>query len=189
MLNALTLYLNLFIKFAKIGILGFGGGWAIIGLIEEEVVNNSKWLGSEEFSNIIAVSASLPGPIALNVAIYTGFKIGGLLGAIITASAIITPPSLVMLAVAYGLSHYLNNYYVKGFINGLKAVVIGLFTLSAYSVIRNTLTTLHTLHQTLLLLTLSALFIFLIYRLRVDIIIAAVLIGLLGILATILKLW
>ncbi|MEM2576258.1 MAG: chromate transporter [Sulfolobales archaeon] len=189
MLQTLTLYLNLFIKFLKISAIGFGGGWAIVNLLEEEVVNNSKWLSEEEFSDLVAIAASTPGPIALNAATYIGYKVGGLLGSAIASFAIILPPFLVILAIAYGISYYVNNPYVKGFLNGLKAVVLGLFTLSAYSVIRATLASLHTLHQVSLLLILTLFFIILVYEIRIDAIAAVMIVGLLGVLATILKIW
>lgn len=189
MLQTITLYLDLFIKFTKISILGFGGGWAIISLIEEEVVRNSKWLSESEFSDLVAIAASTPGPIALNAATYIGYKVGGFLGSAVASFAVVLPPFLIILAIAYGLSYYLDNIYVRGFLNGLKAVVLGLFTLSTFSVLRNTLATLHTLHQALLLIVLTATFVFLVYRVKLDALIAVIIIGLLGMLLALLKIW
>ncbi len=188
MLQTLALYLDLFIKFAKISIVGFGGGWAIINLLEEEVVRSSKWLSEEEFSDLVAIAASTPGPIALNAATYIGYKVSGFLGSAVASFAVVLPPFIVILMIAYGATYYLNNLYVRGFLNGLKAVVLGLFTLSAYSVLRNTLS-LRTPHQALILIVLTVVFIFLIYRLKLDAIIAVVVIGLLGMLLTLLKIW
>lgn len=189
MLQSLAVYLELFIKFLKISTIGFGGGWSIINLIEEEVVRRSKWLNEEEFSDLVAIAASTPGPIALNAATYIGYKVGGVVGSAIASFAVVLPPFMIILAVAYGLKYYVDNPYVKGFLNGLKAVVLGLFTLSAYSVFRNTLASLNTLPQAFLLMVFTVVFILLLYRVKLDAIIAVAIIGLLGVLATLLKIW
>ncbi len=189
MFHLLTLYLDLFIKFIKISFVGFGGGWAIINLIEEEVVRNSKWLSEEEFNDLIAIAASTPGPIALNAATYIGFKVGGFPGSAIASLAIVLPPFLVILAIAYGLAYCVDNLYVKGFLNGLKAVVLGLFTLSAYSVVRSTLGSFRTPHQVILLLVLAIVFIFLVHRLKLEALLAVLIVGSIGVLATVLKIW
>jgi len=185
----MNIYLELMIKFLKISIVGFGGGWSIINLLEKEFVENSKWLSEEEFSRLVAIAASTPGPIALNAATYIGYKVAGVLGSIISTFAVVLPPYMVILLIAYGLSYYIDNIYVRGFINGLKAVVIGLFLLSAYSVFRNTFMTLNTSYQLISLLILTTLFIIMIYRFKFDVLLAVIVVGMLGVLATVFRVW
>jgi len=79
---------------------GFGGGWSIINLLEKEFVETSKWLSEEEFSRLVAIAASTPGPIALNVATYIGYKVAGVLGSIIATFSVSLPPYIVVLLIA-----------------------------------------------------------------------------------------
>jgi chromate transporter len=182
-------YLELMIKFLKISTIGFGGGWSIINLLEKEFVEDSKWLSEEEFSRLVAIAASTPGPIALNAATYIGYKVAGVLGSIIATFSVVLPPYVVILLIAYGLSYYIDNIYVRGFINGLKAVVIGLFSFSTYSVFRNTFMTLNTPHQLVLLLILTLLFVIMVYRFKLDVLLAVIVVGMLGVLATVFRIW
>lgn len=179
----------MFIKFLKIGAIGFGGGWPILRLIEEEVVVNSKWLSSEEFGNAVAVAASMPGPVALNTATYVGYKIGGILGSTVAVIGIILVPFTIITLAAYGLAYYLDNAYVRGFLNGLKAVVLGLFIMSLYSTLRITVLSFNTVPQALVIATLTLAFITLIHYVRLDPVIVVLITGLLGVLATIFKIW
>ncbi|MEM3904839.1 MAG: hypothetical protein QXP11_04210, partial [Sulfolobales archaeon] len=93
------------------------------------------------------------------------------------------------LLIAYGLSYYIDNIYVRGFINGLKAVVIGLFSFSTYSVFRNTFMTLNTPHQLVLLSILTLLFVIMVYRFKLDVLLAVIVVGMLGVLATVFRIW
>lgn len=158
-------------------------------MIEEEAVLNSKWLSDREFSDLVAIAASTPGPIALNAATYIGYKLGGVLGAAIASFAVVLPPFITILLIAYGLSFYINNVYVRGFINGLKAVVLGLFMMSALTTFRSVFTSLNTLTQVLFILILTVLFIVMLSWIKLEPLIAVLIIGLLGILATVLKVW
>lgn len=182
-------YLELMIKFLKISMIGFGGGWSIINLLEKEFVEDSKWLSEEEFSRLVAIAASTPGPIALNAATYIGYKVAGVLGSIIATFSVVLPPYVMILLIAYGLSYYIDNIYVRGFINGLKAVVIGLFSFSTYSVFRNTFMTLNTPHQLVLLSILTLLFVIMVYRFKLDVLLAVIVVGMLGVLATVFRIW
>ncbi|MDZ5016597.1 chromate transporter, partial [Clostridium perfringens] len=83
--------LEMFISFLKIGAFTFGGGYAMIPLIEEEVVKNKKWIEKEEFIDILVVSQSLPGALAVNCSIFLGYKIGGVIGGIMALLAVVLP--------------------------------------------------------------------------------------------------
>ena len=92
--------IELFISIFKIGAFTFGGGYAMIPLIEEEVVNNKGWLSKEEFVDILIVAQSLPGALAVNTSIFLGYKISGILGAITTLIAVILPSFFIILIIA-----------------------------------------------------------------------------------------
>ena len=88
-------YLSLFLSFLKIGAFSFGGGYAMIPLIENEFVTKRKWITEDEFLDMTAISESTPGPMAVNSATYVGCKIGGVIGSVIATLAVCLPLSLI----------------------------------------------------------------------------------------------
>ena len=119
------IYLQLFLTFLKIGAVSFGGGYAMIPLIQDEVINNG-WLGSEQILNFIAVSESTPGPIAINMATFVGASQGGILGALCATLGVVLPSFIIILIVASLIKSLLKFAGVKAFIDGIRPVVIGL---------------------------------------------------------------
>jgi chromate transporter len=123
----------LFLEFFKIGLFTFGGGYAMIPLLRDAVVNNS-WLTLEEFNNFIGVCECTPGPIAVNMATYIGNTVGsniggsafGILGALIATLGVILPAFLIILLIASLLNNFINNKYVQFFLSGIKAVTVSL---------------------------------------------------------------
>ncbi|MCD6301705.1 MAG: chromate transporter [Staphylothermus sp.] len=132
-MSSLRMLLELFMRFLKIGIIGFGGGWAILPIIEREIVEDAGWISKDEYLNLIAIAGSTPGPIAVNAATYIGFKMAGFIGAIVATVAVILPPFTVITTIVYFLSIYINNKIVQSVLNVLKAGVIGLITLALYT--------------------------------------------------------
>ena len=90
---------NLFLTFAKIGAFTFGGGWAMISIIEREVVTKHHWLEKEEFLDLLAVAQSMPGILAVNISVVVGDKLRGLGGAVAAALGTILPSFLIILAI------------------------------------------------------------------------------------------
>ena len=88
--------LELFVVFFKIGLFTFGGGLAMISIVEDQCVNKHKWLTNKEMDELVIVAESTPGPIAINCATYTGYKTRGLLGAIVATLAISLPSFLII---------------------------------------------------------------------------------------------
>lgn len=119
------IYLKLFLSFLKIGTFTFGGGYAMIPLIQEEVLNNC-WMSLEELIDFIAISESTPGPFAINIATFVGTAMGGLFGAICTTLGVIFTSFVLILIVAKNYDKYKNSKVVKGLMTGLKPAVIGL---------------------------------------------------------------
>jgi chromate transporter len=115
--------LEMFISFLKIGAFTFGGGYAMIPLIEEEVVKNKKWIEKEEFIDILVVSQSLPGALAVNCSIFLGYKIGGVIGGIMALLAVVLPSFLIIIIIAAFFMQFRDNYYVNAAFKGITAAV------------------------------------------------------------------
>ncbi len=140
------LLLELFIRFLKIGIIGFGGGWAILPIIEREIVEDAGWLSEDEYYDLVAIAGSTPGPVAVNAATFVGYRLGGVPGALVATSAVIIPPITIILIIAYMIHGYMGNPVIRSVLNVLKAVIIGLISLALYSMVKEfTLTIQHKL--------------------------------------------
>ncbi|MBO5067585.1 MAG: chromate transporter [Clostridia bacterium] len=121
----MPLLLDLFLTFFKIGIVSFGGGYAMIPLLTDEVLAHA-WLTSEEIMNFIAVAESTPGPIAINMATFIGATKGGILGALMATLGVVLPSFIIILIIASVIKGLLKFAGVKAFLNGLRPVVVGL---------------------------------------------------------------
>jgi chromate transporter len=122
----LSLYHQLFRTFFKIGAFVFGGGYAMIPLIQQEVVTNHNWMSEEDFVDMLAVTQSAPGPVAVNAAVFIGYKLGGLTGAIAALSGTIIPSFTIILFLATFLSAQSNYYYLNRFFEGVRPAVVAL---------------------------------------------------------------
>ncbi len=119
------IYLQLFLEFFKIGLFCFGGAFGMIPLIEETVINRG-WLTEAEFFNLLGVCESTPGPIAVNTATYVGSVMGGPFGSIAATLGVVLPSFLIILLIAAVLKNLTDNKYFKGFMRGVKPVVVAL---------------------------------------------------------------
>lgn len=119
------IYLRLFLTFLKIGAFTFGGGYAMLPLMQQEVLNNN-WMSEEDLLNFIAVAESTPGPVAINMATFIGVEKGGILGAVCATLGVVMPSFIVIMLVARFYSKYKNSFVVKGCLTGLRPVVVGL---------------------------------------------------------------
>lgn len=138
------IFLKLFLTFLKIGIFTFGGGYAMISLIENEVVEKQHWLTSEQFTDILAVSQTTPGPIGINTATYVGYTatldagyggFGAVLGAFLASFAVILLPLVLMLVVVRFLSAHRDNPMVTVVFKALRVTVLGLIAAAALSLL------------------------------------------------------
>lgn len=131
----ILLYLKLFWTFFQIGLFGFGGGYAMISMIQGEVVGRHHWMTNGEFTDIVAISQSTPGPIGVNSATYVGYTslvnagyapVWGALGSFIATFAVVLPSLILMLAISRFFMKYKNHPAVEHTFMGLRPAVIGL---------------------------------------------------------------
>ena len=115
--------LTMFLSFLKIGAFTFGGGYAMIPLIQAEVVDNKKWITEDDFLDILVISQSFPGAIAVNTSIFIGYKIQGIRGAVLALLGTILPSFLIILLVASYFMQFRDNYYVNLVFKGIAAAV------------------------------------------------------------------
>ena len=125
------IYLQLFISYLKIGFFGFGGGYAMLSLIQNEIVEQRGWITVSKFADIVAVSQMTPGPIAINSATYIGYTIGGFWGSVVATVAVCLPALTVMLALTKFFLKLKDNRYVHGVITGMRPVVVGMIAAAA----------------------------------------------------------
>ncbi|MBR6756142.1 MAG: chromate transporter [Peptococcaceae bacterium] len=131
----MSIYLEFFLVFVSIGLFCFGGGYVIIPLIQQEVVNRG-WMLPEEFINIIAVSESTPGPLAVNAATYVGFKLSGLTGAFVCTLSLILPAFFLALTIGEIWNTDKGKAFFKRIMVGIKPVVTGLIFAAAVSLMQ-----------------------------------------------------
>ncbi len=134
------IFWELFWVFCKIGIVNFGGGYAMISLIQSEVVLHHHWLSSDQFTDIVAISQMTPGPIGINVATYVGYTavleqgysvVWAILGAVLASLAVIFLPFILMLFLGYLFRRYQDNLVMKTVFGVLRPIVIGLIASAA----------------------------------------------------------
>ena len=119
------IYLKLFLIFFKIGLFSFGGGLAMLPLIQEEVVENQEWLTEHEFIDLVAVAQSTPGPIAVNSATFIGQKTSGFFGGLVATAGVVTPSIILMFIIATFFFVFSQNKYVKEALAWIKPGTIG----------------------------------------------------------------
>ena len=126
--------IKIFLEFFKIGLFTFGGGYAMIPLIEKEIVNKYHWLTMEQFTDLIAISEMTPGPIAVNSATFVGYRVAKFWGAVISTLGVVLPSFLIIWAIATVFFQFQNNPTVQAAFKGLRPAVLGLIIVAALSV-------------------------------------------------------
>ena len=123
--EAFMIYWKLFYNFLLIGCLSFGGGYGMISLVRETVLENG-WLTETEFINFIAVSESTPGPLAVNMATFIGSSQGGIPGAILATLGVVLPSFLIILLIASVLTNLMKYKGVNAFLSGVRPCVVAM---------------------------------------------------------------
>lgn len=130
---------KLFLTFAKIGAFTFGGGWAMISIIEREIVDKHRWLEKSEFLDLLAVAQSLPGILAVNISVVVGDKLRGLKGAVAAAMGTIMPSFLIILLIAMFLSPetIVDNPTLSAIFKGIRPAVVALIVAPVFTTARS----------------------------------------------------
>ena len=134
-MNTVVIYLKLFWTFFKIGLFGFGGGYGMLSLIQNEVVEKQQWISNSEFTDIVAVSQMTPGPIGINSATYVGFKAienagmtrtQAVCGSLLASFSVMLPSFILMLLISAFFMHYKDHKSVQTVLKWLRPVVVGM---------------------------------------------------------------
>ena len=128
-------YLKLFVTFAKIGMFTIGGGYAMIPLIEREIVNK-QWMNKEEFMEMFALTQSLPGVFAVNISIFVGYKLYKVGGSLVCALATILPSFVIMMLIAMFFARFQDNEVMIRIFNGIRPAVVALILFPCISAVR-----------------------------------------------------
>ncbi|GEK90462.1 chromate transporter [Alkalibacterium kapii] len=120
------IYLNLLFSFFQIGLLSFGGGYAALPLIEQELIHDQGWITNQQFIDVLTLSEMTPGPIAINAATFSGNQIAGILGGAVATVGVTLPSVIIVQLLAYFYFKYKNIEMVQGIIQGLRPAVVAL---------------------------------------------------------------
>ena len=123
--------IDLFLTFFMVGLVSFGGGYAMIPLIQEEVLNRHQWMDAVQLADIVAVAGMSPGPIATNIAVAVGYHQAGPIGAVVASTAMILPSLALILAAGKLIMRYRDNQLVKSSFFGLRPTVAGMIVYAA----------------------------------------------------------
>jgi len=119
-------YWELFKIFFRIGAFTIGGGYAMVPLIEDEIVTKRKWIKPEDFLDLLAIAQSSPGILAVNIAIFVGYRLKGMKGSLVTSLGAILPSFLMILAIALFFQQFKDNVYVEKIFKGIRPAVVAL---------------------------------------------------------------
>lgn len=127
---------RLFRTFFKIGLFTIGGGYAMIPLIEDEVVHRSRWISREDFVDLLATAQSVPGVFAVNMSVYIGYKLRGLRGSLFAAVGTVLPSFLIILAIALFFQRFKEVPWVENVFRGIRPAVVALIAVPTFNVAR-----------------------------------------------------
>jgi chromate transporter len=118
--------LSMFLTFCKIGLFSFGGGYAILAMIQQEVVTKNAWITSSEFADMVAISQMTPGPIAINAATFIGYRQGGIPGSLVCTLGVILPSIILMLTITFTYIKLAKLPWFQNIFQKLRFVTLGL---------------------------------------------------------------
>jgi chromate transporter len=128
---------DIFSTFFKIGLFTFGGGFAMIPLIEREIVRKKRWIAAADIADVFAVAQSVPGAIAINSATFVGYKVAGRKGALAATFGVVLPSLLVITAIAAFFGRFQENPHVRNAFLGIRACIVGLIAMAGLSLTGN----------------------------------------------------
>lgn len=124
---------EMFLTFFRIGAFTFGGGFAMIPIIQEEIVEKRKWINEEDFLDTISIAQSSPGPIAVNISIFIGYRIKGFKGALICTLGAVLPSFFIILLIAMSFSKFKDNKILEKVFAGIRPAVVALIFSAVYT--------------------------------------------------------
>ena len=130
------IYGQIFLTFSKIGTFTIGGGYAMIPLIQREVVDKHQWISADDFIDMLAISQAMPGILSVNIAIFTGYKLKGNLGSIVATLGTILPSFLIILLIAMFFSQFENNIWVQKIFKAVRPAVVALIAVPVFTTAR-----------------------------------------------------
>ncbi|KAA6352320.1 Chromate transport protein [termite gut metagenome] len=130
-------YLSLFGIFFKVGLFTIGGGYAMVPVMEEEIVSKRAWISKEDFLDLLAISQSVPGILAVNISIFIGYKLRGIRGSILTAFGTVLPSFLIILLIAIFFHNFKDNAIVERIFKGIRPAVVALITVPTFSMAKS----------------------------------------------------
>lgn len=173
-MNIIKSYWELFITFFKIGAFTFGGGYAMIPIMRNEVVNKKLWMEDTDFMDMLAIAQSMPGPIALNTALFVGNKRNGFKGSLFSGLGVILPSFIIILLIAIVFTQFKENPVIERIFKGIRPAVVALIAAPLLGMGKSAGITLKTLWITIIV----ALFVWLLGISPMYIIVGAIIIGL-----------
>lgn len=129
----MPMMIKLFMSFMLIGLGAYGGGLVTIPLIQHELVSGRHWLGFDEMAQILAIAQMTPGPIAVNAATFTGFRLSGIPGSAVATAAVVLPSILILTLIVPWVEKFRSNGYVNKFRNGIQLGVLSLILFAVWS--------------------------------------------------------
>ena len=130
------IYLQLLWVYLKIGMFGFGGGYAMLSLIQHEIVDLHHWLTPQQFTDVVAISQMTPGPIAINAATFVGMKLTGMPGAVVATLGYITPSCIIVTIIAKLYLKYREMDMLQGILGGIRPAVVALIGSAGISILQ-----------------------------------------------------
>ena len=140
-MKKLKTLISLFLTMFKIGLFTFGGGYAMISIIEREIVEKKKWIDGKEYLDIIAIAESTPGPIAINSATYIGSKIAGFFGSVFATLGVVLPSFIIIYVISFFFEAFLALEWVRYAFNGIQVCVVYLILSAGLKMFRQLKTT------------------------------------------------
>ena len=135
----MSVLIKLYLIFTQIGLFAFGGGYAVLPLIQRYVVEQEGWLTILEMTDVVSISQMTPGPIAINSATFVGTKVGGLLGAIVATLGNITPQFIIMMIFSYFILGNREIPFINNILKGLRPGIIGLIAIAAITLFQSSI--------------------------------------------------
>ena len=133
----MNLYWQIFFTFAKIGAFTIGGGYAMLPLIEKEIVEKKQWISKDDFVDMIAISQTVPGVLAVNISIFAGYRMKGNIGSIVATLGSVLPSFFIILAIAIFFRQFEENIWVQKMFNAIRPAVVALIAVPVFSTARS----------------------------------------------------